>query len=83
MNALIDVNVALDVILERLPWLGDSKAVWDACHQARLTGHLVATGLTRLADDEITRVRKMAIQRLSGLCLWRLGTGTRQGAIPR
>ena len=25
MNVLIDVNVALDVILERQPWLGDSS----------------------------------------------------------
>ncbi len=25
MNVLIDANVALDVILEREPWLGDSK----------------------------------------------------------
>ncbi len=48
MNVLIDVNVALDVILEREPWLGDSKGVWDACYQMRLTGHLVATGLTNL-----------------------------------
>jgi predicted nucleic acid-binding protein len=48
MNVLIDVNVALDVILERQPWLGDSKAVWDACHQMQLTGHLVATCLTNL-----------------------------------
>ena len=37
MNVLIDANVALDVILERQPWLGDSKGVWDACHQKRIT----------------------------------------------
>jgi predicted nucleic acid-binding protein len=48
MKVLIDVNVALDVILERRPWLDDSKAVWDACHQTRIVGHLVATGLTNL-----------------------------------
>ncbi|MGO8896832.1 MAG: type II toxin-antitoxin system VapC family toxin [Isosphaeraceae bacterium] len=48
MNILIDVNVVLDVILERQPWLGDSKGVWDACHQMRIAGHLVATGLTNL-----------------------------------
>jgi hypothetical protein len=46
MNVLIDANVALDVILERQPWLDDSKGVWDACHQKRITGHLVGTGLT-------------------------------------
>jgi predicted nucleic acid-binding protein len=48
MKVLIDVNVALDVILERQPWLEDSKAVWDACHETRIVGHLVATGLTNL-----------------------------------
>ena len=48
MNVLIDANVALDVILERFPWLVDSKGVWDACYQRRITGHLVGTGLTNL-----------------------------------
>jgi hypothetical protein len=48
MRVLIDVNVALDVVLERQPWLEDSKGVWDACHQTRIVGHLVATGLTNL-----------------------------------
>lgn len=48
MNVLIDANVALDVILERQPWLGDSKGVWDACYQNRVTGYLVATSLTNL-----------------------------------
>src|SRR3954452_11997573 len=45
MNVLIDVNVALDVLLEREPWLADSQAVWDASHQGRITGDLIATGL--------------------------------------
>jgi len=48
MNVLIDVNVALDVLLEREPWLADSQAVWDASHQGRITGHLIATGLTNI-----------------------------------
>jgi predicted nucleic acid-binding protein len=48
MNVMIDVNVVLDVILKRQPWLDHSKGVWDACHQMRLAGHLVATGLTNL-----------------------------------
>ena len=46
MRALIDTNVALDVILERQPWLEDSKGVWDACHEMRIACHLVATRLT-------------------------------------
>jgi hypothetical protein len=48
MRVLIDVNVALDVILERQPWLDDSKGVWDACHETRIVGHLIATAVTNI-----------------------------------
>ena len=48
MKVLIDVNVALDVILERPPWLEDSRGVWDACHETRITGHLIATAVTNI-----------------------------------
>ena len=48
MKVLIDVNVALDVILERQPWLDDSKGVWDACHETRIVGHLIATAVTNI-----------------------------------
>lgn len=48
MNVLIDVNVALDVILERRPWLEDSKGVWDACHETRIMGDLIANALTNI-----------------------------------
>ena len=48
MRVLIDTNVALDVILERHPWLEYSKGVWDACHELKIVGHLVATSLTNL-----------------------------------
>ena len=40
--------MALDVILQRQAWLGDSKGVGDARHQKRVTSHLVGTGLTNL-----------------------------------
>ena len=48
MNVLIDLNVVLDVILQRQPWLGQSQAIWDANCQGRIRGHLVATSLTNL-----------------------------------
>ena len=48
MRVLIDTNVALDVILERQPRLEDLKGVWDACHELKIVGHLVATSLTNL-----------------------------------
>lgn len=46
MNVLIDTNIVLDVLLKREPWLADSKQVWQACDDARMTGYLVASTLT-------------------------------------
>ena len=48
MNVLIDVNIVLDVLLDRQPGVADSKAVWDANHRQEIRGHLVATALTNL-----------------------------------
>jgi predicted nucleic acid-binding protein len=48
MRVLIDVNVVLDVILGRQPWLPDSMGVWDACHERRIVGHLIATSVTNI-----------------------------------
>jgi predicted nucleic acid-binding protein len=48
MKVMIDVNVALDVILERQPRLEDSRGVWDACHDTRIVGHLIATAMTNI-----------------------------------
>jgi predicted nucleic acid-binding protein len=48
MNVLIDVNIPLDVLLDRQPWVADSKGVWDANHRKEIVGFLVATGLTNL-----------------------------------
>ena len=70
MNVLIDVNVALDVLLEREPWLADSQAVWDASHEGRITGHLIATGLTNIfyvARRIVGRDKARAAAR----CVWR------------
>ena len=48
MNVLIDVNILLDVLLDRQPWVSDSKGVWDANHRKEIHGFLVATALTNL-----------------------------------
>ena len=66
MNVLIDLNIVLDVILQRQPWLTEATAIWDAHVQGRIHGHLVATSLTNLfyitrrilgADDARRAVR--------------------------
>jgi predicted nucleic acid-binding protein len=48
MNVLIDVNVLLDVFLEREPWVADAQALWTAHHRRRLVGHIAAHGVTNL-----------------------------------
>jgi hypothetical protein len=48
MNVLLDLNIVLDVILQRQPWLAEATVIWDAHVQGRIRGHLVATSLTNL-----------------------------------
>lgn len=45
MTALLDVNILLDVLLDRPPWNVDAKAVWKACDDGRLTGYVSAISL--------------------------------------
>jgi len=46
VNILIDTNIALDVLLEREPWLAESQGVWQACDEGRVVGFLLASTLT-------------------------------------
>lgn len=48
MNVLIDLNIVLDVVLQRQQWLSESQLIWDANCRGRIRGHLVATSLTNL-----------------------------------
>jgi len=48
MKVLIDLNIALDVLLDREPWVAESKGVWQANHEKSIQGYLVATSLTNL-----------------------------------
>jgi len=45
MTALLDINVILDVLLARPPWVTHSQALWQACDEARLGGHIAAASL--------------------------------------
>ena len=45
MNVLLDMNVVLDVLLNRAPWVADSSAVWDAHRDGRISAHLAAFSL--------------------------------------
>lgn len=46
MKLLIDTNVVLDVLLNRHPWVTDSKALWEANDSGFIAGHLAASVLT-------------------------------------
>lgn len=46
MKVLLDVNVILDVLLQRPEWLADAQAVWDAADGAQLHSCLAASSLT-------------------------------------
>lgn len=48
MKVLVDANVVLDVLLNRTPWVAESRAVWDANHRQQIHGYVVATTLTNM-----------------------------------
>lgn len=48
MKVLLDLNVVLDVILNRQPWVVDSLAVWNAQQVGNFEGILAATEITNL-----------------------------------
>jgi predicted nucleic acid-binding protein len=48
MKVLLDLNVVLDVILNRQPFLADSLAVWNAQQSGEFAGFLAATEFTNL-----------------------------------
>jgi hypothetical protein len=70
MNVLLDLNIVLDVILQRQPWLAEATVIWDAHVQGRIRGHLVATSLTNLfyiarrilGTDEARRAVRTCLQ---------------------
>jgi len=48
MKVLLDLNVVLDVILNRQPFLADSLAVWNAQQSGEFEGFLASTEFTNL-----------------------------------
>ncbi|MBA2593846.1 MAG: PIN domain-containing protein [Gammaproteobacteria bacterium] len=43
---LIDTNVVLDVLLERVPWVEDATALLDAIAKGQAEGHLASHAIT-------------------------------------
>ena len=48
MRVLFDTNVVLDVLLDRHPWVADSKALWVANDNATIEGWMTASSMTDL-----------------------------------
>jgi hypothetical protein len=46
LNALLGVDVMLDVFLERELWVAEAEGLWTAHHRRRYVGHLAAHGFT-------------------------------------
>lgn len=42
MKVLLDLNVILDVLLNRAPWMTESAATWDAHRGGEVVGHVAA-----------------------------------------
>lgn len=62
MRVLLDTNVVLDVLLQREPWVKESKAIWQASDEGRIIAYILASALTdifyiarRLAGREKAR----------------------------
>ncbi|MBA7654255.1 hypothetical protein ES703_62131 [subsurface metagenome] len=46
MRVLLDTNIVLDVLLKREPWVSNSKSIWQANDDGRITGYIAGTTLT-------------------------------------
>lgn len=45
-HLLLDINILLDVLLNRMPWSVDSGAVWKAADAGRFQGYIAGTTVT-------------------------------------
>lgn len=48
MSVLLDLNILLDLFLEREPWRGEAGAIWQANHEGRITAHLASFSVPTL-----------------------------------
>ena len=60
MHILFDINVVLDVLLNRKPWVTEAAAIWRANDEGQIVGYILASAMTdifyiarRLAGLEI------------------------------
>ena len=46
MRVLLDTNVVIDLLVSRVPWVKEAKAIWEATQHARLESFIPASALT-------------------------------------
>lgn len=46
IHALLDTNVVMDALLERAPWITDTKPLWEAHREKQFVAYVTATTLT-------------------------------------
>jgi len=46
MRVLLDTNVVLDVLLQRVPWVTEASAIWRANDEGRVICYVMASALT-------------------------------------
>ena len=51
IHALLDTNVILDALLERLPWSTEATTIWQAKLDRQFTAYVTATSVTELAKQ--------------------------------
>ena len=67
MKVLVDVNVLLDVFLDRAPWVDESRKVWVANYVRQIHGYVAATAFTNV----FYIARRHSGQRLAIECVHR------------
>jgi predicted nucleic acid-binding protein len=49
MDAHVDINIVLDVLLDRQPFVADAKALWDLADAGQVTLAITATTVTTVS----------------------------------
>jgi predicted nucleic acid-binding protein len=75
-SALVDINVALDLILNRQPWEADASAIWDAQDHGHLDGWLASFSLPTIYYVVRRQTDKAAALNAVDRCLsvWNIAT---------
>lgn len=69
MRILLDTNIVLDVLLDRMPFVSESSRVWEACEGIHVMGYLPASVMTDIFYIA-HRMTNLATARIAvGLCL--------------